>query len=157
KEVTQEKLLEIAMTMNPDVICVAEMKGAEAFAAEEAAITGHTVITTTHADSCRSTYYRMADLCQSATNIDYKILLEKSRRAFPIVAFVKKCKDNVRRILEITECIRKDDGSTEIKTLFRYRKGKFEKVANPSERIRNLLEEDGVSSDVMDYLFGEVL
>ena len=156
KEISQERLLEAAMTMDPDVICVAEMKGREAFAAEEAAITGHTVITTTHADSCRSTYYRMADLCQTTTNIDYKLLVEKSKSAFPIVVFVKKCKDKVRRILEITECIKNDDGSTEIKTLFRYRKGKFEKVANPSLKVKKQLEADEVPQDIIDMIFEEV-
>ena len=38
-------LLEFALTCNPDIVCVGEMKSAEAFAAQEAARTGHAVIT----------------------------------------------------------------------------------------------------------------
>mgnify|MGYP002228551498 CR=1 FL=1 len=37
--------LEFALTCDPDVVCVGEMKSAEAFAAQEAARTGHAVIT----------------------------------------------------------------------------------------------------------------
>ena len=59
----QERLLEFALTCNPDIVCVGEMKSAEAFAAQEAARTGHAVITTTHANSCKATYYRMVTLC----------------------------------------------------------------------------------------------
>lgn len=33
----QERLLEFALTCDPDVVCVGEMKSAEAFAAQEAA------------------------------------------------------------------------------------------------------------------------
>lgn len=61
----QERLLEFALTCNPDIVCVGEMKSAEAFAAQEAARTGHAVITTTHANSCKATYYRMVTLCTS--------------------------------------------------------------------------------------------
>ena len=64
QNIDQEKLLEYALTSNPDIICVGEMKSAEAFTAQEAARTGHGVITTTHANSCEATYYRMVTLCK---------------------------------------------------------------------------------------------
>jgi pilus assembly protein CpaF len=43
QNIDQEKLLEYALTSNPDIVCVGEMKSAEAFAAQEAARTGHGV------------------------------------------------------------------------------------------------------------------
>lgn len=156
KEISQDNLLETAMTMDPDIICVAEMKGKEALAAQEAANTGHTVITTTHANSCRATYARMADLCQARTSMSKEALLEMAQSAFPVVVYIKKYKDHVRRIKEITECIKDEEGNTNIVTLYRYKNGKFEKKNNPSEHIRELLEEEEVPQNIMDSIFGEV-
>lgn len=151
--IDQEKLLETALTMDPDVICVAEMKGREAMAAQEAANTGHTVITTTHANSCRATYNRMADLCKIASNVDQGTLMEQAKNAFPVVVYIKKYKDHVRRIKEITECVRMEDGSSKIITLYKYKNGEFEKRNNPSEAIRELLEEEEVDRSIMEQIF----
>lgn len=74
QNIDQEKLLEYALTCNPDVVCVGEMKSAEAFAAQEAARTGHAVITTTHANSCTATYYRMVTLCTQKYDINDRTL-----------------------------------------------------------------------------------
>lgn len=50
------KLLRHALRWSPDIICVAEMRGAEAMAAQEAARTGHTVVTSLHANNARACY-----------------------------------------------------------------------------------------------------
>jgi len=117
QNIDQEKLLEFALTSNPDVICVGEMKSAEAFAAQEAARTGHTVITTTHANSCEATYNRMVTLCKTKYDINDKTLYNLCTEAFPIVLFAKKLEDSSRKIMEITECEIKPDGTREIHTL----------------------------------------
>lgn len=165
KVIDQEKLLETALTMNPDLICVAEMKGKESYAAQEAANTGHTVITTTHANSCRSTYSRMENLCRSSTNMDSDSLKEMLKDAFPIVVFIEKFPDKVRRITEITEYVKNENGSSSINTLFEYeiistsnRNGKIEidgryvKRSNISPRLQKLLIKKGVSSELLDKL-----
>lgn len=169
KVIDQEKLLETAMTMNPDVICVAEMKGKESFAAQEAANTGHTVITTTHAKSCRATYTRMQNLCRSSTNMDSHTLMEMLKDAFPIVVYIKKYDDNVRRIKEITEYCKDEAGSSKIVTLYRYKvknthfddngvkqiSGDFEKVNDISNDLKLILEENGVQLEKMSFMHGK--
>lgn len=118
QHIDQERLLEFALTANPDVICVGEMKSAEAFAAQEAARTGHTVITTTHANSCLSTYYRMVTLCTQKYEMNDATLYNLVTEAFPLVLFVKKLEDNSRRIMEITECRILPNGQREIAPYF---------------------------------------
>lgn len=120
KSIDQDKLLETALTMNPDVIIVSEMKGREANAAQEAARTGHTVLTTTHAGSCRATYWRMVTLCKMGVNMDEKILERLCKEAFPIIVFIRKDGDNVRRIKEITECYTDENEGFKIQTLYEY-------------------------------------
>lgn len=145
QSIDQEKLLEFALTSNPDVICVGEMKSAEAFAAQEAARTGHTVITTTHANSCLATYYRMVTLCTQKYEMNDQTLYNLVTEAFPIVLFVKKLEDNVRRIMEITECRIQPDGTREIVPLYRFAVHATREVAG-NIRIEGDYEQVGVIS-----------
>ncbi|WP_141499726.1 ATPase, T2SS/T4P/T4SS family [Paenibacillus luteus] len=157
QHIDQEKLLEFALTANPDVICVGEMKSAEAFAAQEAARTGHTVITTTHANSCLSTYYRMVTLCTQKYEINDTTLYHLVTEAFPLILFVKKLEDNSRRIMEITECRIQPDGTRDIIPLYRYAvhstsevagnmvlEGEYEKVNDISPGLQKRLLENGL-------------
>lgn len=154
-----DRLLEIGLTMDPDIICMAEMKGSEAFAAQEAGRTGHTVITTIHANGCEATYMRMVTLCQLATTMNEKTLYSLVTEAYPIVCFFKQLEDNSRRMMEMTECIAKSDGSREIRTLYRFKiskvsrdpitgkttiEGKYVKVNNISESLQKRLLENGL-------------
>jgi pilus assembly protein CpaF len=157
QNIDQEKLLEYALTSNPDIICVGEMKSAEAFAAQEAARTGHAVITTTHANSCEATYYRMVTLCKQKYDINDRTLYNLVTEAFPIVMFVKKLEDKTRKIMEITEFEILPDGSRKIRTLFRFNVsgnqalddgvrviGEFEKVCDISKNLQKRLLENGM-------------
>ena len=165
QNIDQEKLLEYALTANPDIICVGEMKSAEAFAAQEAARTGHTVITTTHANSCLATYYRMVTLCTQKYEMNDKTLYNLVTEAFPIVLFVKKLEDNVRRIMEITECRILPDGTREVVPLYRYAvhstrevgeliriEGDYEKVSDISPGLQKRLLENGLPLTELQHL-----
>ena len=164
----QERLLEFALTCNPDIICVGEMKSAEAFAAQEAARTGHAVITTTHANSCAATYYRMVTLCTQKYDMGDKTLYNLVTEAFPIVLFTKKLEDNSRRVMEITECEILPDGTRQIHTLYRYHvsetqavdgeikiKGEFQRVAAISKSMQKRLLENGMPVKLLNDLTKE--
>ena len=168
QNVDQEMLLEKALTANPDVICVGEMKSAEAFAAQEAARTGHAVITTTHANSCIATYSRMTTQCKMKYDIDYETLNNLVTEAFPIVAFAKKLEDNSRKIMEITECEILPDGQRNIRTLYRYVvegnenidgklkiKGRFEKVNIMSKSLQKRFLENGMPVEQLNQFLKE--
>lgn len=157
QNIDQEKLLEYALTSNPDIICVGEMKSAEAFAAQEAARTGHAVVTTTHANSCEATYHRMVTLCKQKYDMNDQTLYNLVTEAFPIVMFTKKLEDKTRKIMEITECEILPDGSRKIRTLFRFHIsenqdsgdgirviGRYEKVCDISESLQKRLLENGM-------------
>lgn len=164
----QERILEFCLTFNPDVVCVGEMKSAEAFAAQEAARTGHAVITTTHANSCAATYYRMVTLCIQKYDIDNSTLYDLVTEAFPIVLYAKKLEDSSRKIMEITECEILEDGSRKLRTLYRYQinencavdgkvkiKGEFQKVNDISESLQKRLLENGMPLKLMREIVTE--
>lgn len=157
KNIDQEKLLEMALTYDPDVISVSEMKGSEAYAAQEAARTGHTVITTTHSNSCDETYTRMVTLCKTKYDIKESLLYKLVTEAFPLIVYTKKLEDNSRKIMEVKECLIHEDGTRETITLFRYEItskekvdgkinviGEFKKLNNISEKLQKRLLENGM-------------
>jgi len=161
----QERLLEFCLTCDPDVVCVGEMKSAEAFAAQEAARTGHAVITTTHANSCSATYYRMVTLCTQKYDINDRTLHDLVTEAFPIVLFVKKLEDSSRKIMEITECEILEDGTRQIHTLYRYHvtensivdgkaviKGEFQRVNPISKSLQKRLLENGMPAKLLNKI-----
>ena len=54
QNIDQDMLLDMALRYHPDIICVGEMRSAEAYAAQEAARTGHGVLTTIHSNSSQA-------------------------------------------------------------------------------------------------------
>lgn len=170
QNIVQDTLLEYALTFNPDVIVVGEMKSAEAMAAQEAARTGHIVITTTHANSCEATYRRMMTLCKMKHDMSDKTLYDLCTEAFPIVLFAKKLEDNSRKIMEITECEILPDGARQIHTLFRYKisdtvvkdgktkiYGAYEQVRPISKQLEKRLRENGMPISVLQRIVGNTM
>lgn len=119
-EVTQEDLLDMALRFNPEIICVGEMRSSEAYAAQEAARTGHTVITTIHSNSCDSTPGRMVTLCKRVSDMSDEALMKLVTEAFPIVVFAKQLDNKQRKIMEIKEFERRNDGTLGRNSLYRF-------------------------------------
>lgn len=166
--ITSEQLVSTCLTMNPDVLVVAEMKDAEAFAAQEAARTGHAVMTTIHAKSAAATYARMCTLCMLKHNIKYEIVNNLVREAFPIVAFCKQLEDNSRHVMNISECFIDKTGESHIQTLWQYVitsstydangkchiEGHYEKVNSISKYLQQELLENGMPKTMVDSIVG---
>lgn len=165
--------METTLTINPDCVAVAEMKGAESMQAINAANTGHAVITTIHANSCADTYYRMVTLCKQSYSMDDATLMGLATKAFPIVAFAKKLEDNSRRLMEISEYEYLPDGGSSGGSQAAYAHpvpvqyygptawwtaspkiiGHYEKVEPPSESLLKRLRENGMSYTAQQRLF----
>lgn len=170
RSVTMQKLLTAALTMDPDSICVAEMKNEEAWEAQEAARTGHTVLTTTHASDINGIYSRLTTLClQKYSNVPYDIIISLVTDAFPIGVFLKRLDDGKRHIMEIAECECYEKGMYRTRTLYKYDvvseiktddgvriDGRFIKVNGISDKLEKRLRENGVPADMLKK-FREVL
>jgi len=168
QNITMVKLLETGLTVNPDYICVAEMKSEEAFFAQEAARTGHGVTTTIHASSCIATYYRMVTLCRQRYDMNERTLYNLVTEAFPIVAFCKRLEDNSRHVMEVTECFIDDEGNRCINTLYKFTildnqyadgkvniVGQYEKVKIISDAMQKRLLENGMPKRQLDQFLSD--
>lgn len=155
-DVDMNDLLRKALRFSPDIIAVAEMRGAEAMVAQEAARTGHTVVTSLHANSAKKAYNRILSMCQmSGTNISTNILIGFVAEAFPIMVFKRQFPGGTRRIMEIAEATGVKNGTVETSTLYRFEmqnegKGKFIKVNGVSDSLSDLLRENGAANAVVD-------
>lgn len=145
------------------------MKGNESMQAINAANTGHSMITTIHANSCGDTYSRMVTLCkQEQPGMEDDTLLDLAVKAFPIIVFAKRLEDKSRRIMKITECTRGLHGKPQLQTLYRYHieetkyengkpviTGEYQKIANLSDSLLKLLRENGLTMKQQEMLLRE--
>lgn len=166
--VDQDALLDMALRFNPEVICVGEMRSSEAYSAQEAARTGHTVLTTIHSNSCEATYRRMVTLCKRKYDISDETLMSLVTEAFPIVVFAKRLENRKRKVMEIQECEILSDGNRNYRTLYHYKikenrmegdrfviHGEHEKVSGISASLKKRFLENGMSKERLSNLLGE--
>lgn len=153
-DIDQDFLLERVLRKHPDIIGIGEIRAAaETMSAAEASRTGHTCITTLHANSCRASYRRMATLAKRKfTTMDNAFLEEIMVEAYPIVARIKQQDDGSRRIMEIMEGEGYEDGRLVCRTLYKYhrQKGGFQKTNRISEALEDRFLESGIPKALLD-------
>ena len=168
QDIDQEMLLDMALRFHPDVICVGEMRSAEAYTAQEAARTGHAVLSTVHSNSCEATWRRIVTLCKRKYDIADDILMDLVSEAFPVVVFAKQLENKERKIMEIMECETLADGKRQYHTLYRYGitenkvvdgktviSGNHETVSPVSKGLRKRFLENGMPQDILDQIAGK--
>lgn len=146
-----------SLRFHPDILCVAEMRGAEAMTAQEAARTGHTVVTSLHANSARKAYGRILTMCQmSETSIPSHILMGMLVEAYPIMVFCKQMADGARRIMEIVEATGSWEGDVRATTLFRWTGEDYRLEGSISRDLADILLENGADAKVVEQLANAV-
>lgn len=165
QNIDQDLLLDMALRFNPEYICVGEMRSAEAYAAQEAARTGHTVLTTIHSNSCEATWRRMVTLCKRKYDMADDTLMGLVTEAFPIVVFSKQLEDKKRRLMEVMECEILPDGTRKYRTLYRFNitenrveNGKFivnghhHSVQSISQSLQKRFIENGMPQKMLKHM-----
>lgn len=166
--VDQDDLLDMALRFNPDIVCVGEMRSSEAYSAQEAARTGHTVLTTIHSNSCEATYRRMVTLCKRKYDISDDTLMALVTEAFPVIVFAKQLENRKRRVMEIMECEILPDGNRNYRTLYHYNisenrmegnrfiiHGTHERVQGISESLKKRFLENGMPKEQLALWEGD--
>lgn len=165
QNIDQDMLLDMALRFNPEIICVGEMRSSEAYTAQEAARTGHTVLTTIHSNSCEATWRRMVTLCKRKYDITDDTLMSLVTEAFPIVVFTKQLENKQRRIMEVMECQILPDGQRCFRSLYRFNitenriegnkfiiKGFHHQENTISQSLQKRFLENGMPQEVLDRI-----
>lgn len=169
--VTARRLIRHALRVNPQIIVPAEMRGEEAIEAVEAGLTGVQIVSSFHAWGAKDGYIRIQSMCQMGHGTTSEsALLSMIIRAFPMMVFIKKDDDGVRRVHEIFEATGVEDGHVVGNTLFRFVRtkveensegrivhiyGSFVQLASISKSLRRLLIQNGAKKSVVDQYYFE--
>ncbi|HMM31327.1 MAG TPA: ATPase, T2SS/T4P/T4SS family [Clostridia bacterium] len=125
--VDARRLVRDALRCDPNIIIPSEMRGAEALDVMEAGRTGHTIITSFHANDAEDAYARISSMAMMA-NAGYsdEMLIKFAYRAFPIMVYKMVLPDEkdkereVIRYIEIAEAQKRPHGQFEVVPIFRY-------------------------------------
>lgn len=148
--VTMDSLLKEALRFHPNVIIPAEMRGKEALTAVEAGRTGHTIISTLHANSAIDAYNRILSMCVSTgVRLSENKLLEFILEAMPLILFKRQLPDGRRVYDEIFEGQSVEHGRVIGKTLYKYEivenvynsDGSIQKVVGIHKQVNKMSQE----------------
>lgn len=168
-KVTMFDLTKGALRYHPALIVPAEVRDGAVYQAMSAGQTGHTILTSFHADNARDSYRRLVSLCHMAdVRQPDEILMSDCVDAWPIIVFAKQLKDNTRKIMEIFEATGQKDGKVIGHTLYRFNVedtvrdgrghitkvvGKHERVGCISPRMYSHLRDNGAPEQLLQRLF----
>lgn len=168
-KVTMFDLTKGALRYHPALIVPAEVRDGAVYQAMSAGQTGHTILTSFHADSARDSYRRLVSLCHMAdVNQSDEILMTDCVDAWPIIVFAKQLKDNTRKIMEIFEATGQKDGKVVGHTLYKFNvedtirdgRGHITKVIGRhcrmgtiSPRLYSRLRDNGAPEQLLQRLF----
>lgn len=119
--VDARQLVRDALRCDPDIIVPSEMRGAEALDVTEAGRTGHTIISSFHAQDAEDAYLRIASMAMMA-NAGYTeaMLLKFAYSAFPIMVHKMRLSDGSRKYLTIAEARHLPNDEYKIVPLYRF-------------------------------------
>lgn len=140
-EVTMYDLLRESFRQNPDYVIVGETRGREAYVMFQGMASGHTSLSTFHANSVDAVIKRLI-----SPPIELSPILIESLNVVVVMAHAREKGESARRVKEIVEIITVDPKSEEVKTnlvfLWNPVTDQFEKV-NESQIIPRLVEARG--------------
>jgi pilus assembly protein CpaF len=147
-EVTIRQLVKNALRMRPDRIIVGEVRGGEAFDMLQAMNTGHEgSITTVHANSPDDALRRVeAMVVMAGMELPSHIIREYIVGALDIIIQAARLTDGTRKIISISEVIKRANGSHEVKEIFQFKRigmksdGTIEGYFTPTGYIPKCLE-----------------
>jgi pilus assembly protein CpaF len=146
-EISMLDLLKLSLRLHPEILVPAEMRGKEALTVQEAGRTGHTIVSTLHANSAKSAYDRILTMClEAGTSLSEERLMKNIVEAFPVMLFKMQLPDKSRRYMEIFEATGVQNGEVTGNTLYKYIVGHYErdnegritKVIGEHRRVGNI-------------------
>ena len=141
--VDARQLVRDALRCDPDIIVPSEMRGAEALDVMEAGRTGHTIISSFHAQDAEDAYLRIASMAMMAkAGYTEAMLLKFAYASFPIMIHKMRLSDGSRKYLEIVEAQHMPNDEYKIVPLFRFEPEGQDKdgITGTHERLNSISE-----------------
>lgn len=169
--ITMLNLLKLSLRLHPAILVPAEMRGKEALTVQEAGRTGHTIVSTLHANSARTAYERILTMClEAGTTLSEERLLKNIVDAFPIMLFKMQLPDGSRKYVEIFEATGTLNGEVVGNTLYKFlvqshekdgtgriikTHGHHKRAGQISGALAEKLLMNGVDAEIIQHYAGE--
>ena len=170
QNITQEELVKDALRFDPNIISPGEIRGREAFEVMGVSNTGHTVITTVHANNTLNTPKRIVTLAKKAYDMTDNTLYDMCASAFPLLVHMEVGADGVRRVTEIREVMGYARGDLQSHLIFEFdvkdniydgdvcvrTEGNFVQCNTPSpQMVKQLLKKGAKRSEIDRFMHVE--
>lgn len=169
---TMANLISNTLRATPEVIIVGESRAPEEFEQlQRAAMTGHRILSTFHAEDELDAVNRFASELSSATGSALSEAVASACRTMDIIITQYRFPNGDRRIMSVSETLGYEDGQPVFNTLFRYRltgevevdprnglkrpKGVFEYVNPISEKLEQAFYKAGISREELQPFLKE--
>lgn len=161
-EISIRQLVRNALRMRPDRIIVGEVRGAEAFDMLQAMNTGHEgSLTTVHANSPLDALKRVEGMViMAGMDLPSKVIREYIVGALDIIIQGTRLPDGQRKLMSISEVVKKPNGEAEIQEIFRFKRtgidgnGKVLGYFTPTGIVPKCLDRLRVfGADISDSIF----
>lgn len=134
KAITARELIHTALRMRPDRIIVGECRGEEALDMLQAMNTGHDgSLSTGHANSTRDMLSRLETMVLMGTELPLGAIRQQIASGIDVLVHLERGTDRKRRVVEITEVLKVQDGEIVTQLLYRYN-GELRKVNDMKKR-----------------------
>lgn len=131
--------------MRPDRIIVGEVRGGEAFDMMQCLNTGHDgSMSTGHANSCEDMLSRLENMILMGMDIPLTAIKQQIASGVDIIIHLGRLRDKSRKVLEITEVLRFENGRITTRPLYQF----TENGEDAQGRVLGVLQKRGELSYV---------
>ena len=119
REISMRDLIKASLRMNPDRIIIGEVRDAAAVDMLSGLNTGHSGMSTGHANSCRDMLRRIENMVLTGGDMPLEAIRQQIASALDLMVFLEKGRDGRRRIVEIVRVLDAVNGEVQIETLMK--------------------------------------
>ena len=142
-------LVRNSLRMRPDRIIVGEVRGSEVIHMIQAMNTGHDgSMSTGHANSVAGMLKRLEAMFLEAADIPVDAIRSQIAEGIDIIVHMSRLRDGRRRVSEIAELGRVEDGYIQTNLLYRYDTGLTGNPLIHQEKLRAWCDENEASGDI---------
>ena len=124
-EITIRELIKTAMRMRPTRLIVGEVRDSACIDMLQSLNTGHSGMSTGHANSPKDLLSRLETLVLLGADIPLLAVRKQIASAIDLIIHLGRLRDKSRRILDIVEVLECVDGEIELNPLFHFQEGSF--------------------------------
>lgn len=133
--IDMSRLVKASLRMRPDRIIVGEVRGKEVMDMIQALNTGHSGMSTGHANSIDGMLKRLEAMFLQAADFPVEAIRRQITAGIEIMIHMSRMKDGSRKITEIAELTGMEGGNIKVNMLYSHERGRTENALENREKL----------------------